>query len=512
MTLVERLSKIRSVAGQLGDLRRRDKRQLRCLQFEGSAPMAKTPASVLKMASDAGVQIVDFRFTDLMGAWQHTSKSIVDVDEELFEHGVGFDGSSIRGFQTIDESDMLMMPIAETAQIDPYTSIPTMYVLCDLYNPISRKRYTRDPRGVAERAEAYLTSSGMGEAAYFGPEPEFFVFDNVQYASTNESAFYEIDSIEGFWNTGRNEGANLGYKVRPKSGYFPVPPHDTLMDLRSQMVLTMTQLGIPIEVHHHEVGSAGQCEIDMRFDSLLAMADKTQTYKYVVRNEARAAGKVATFMPKPIYGDNGSGMHVHQSIWKDGKNLMFGSPQDYAGLSDFARYYIGGLLRHSPALLAFCAPTVNSYRRLVPGFEAPVNLVYSQSNRSAAIRIPVYSTCEKSKRIEFRCPDTAANPYLAFAAMLMAGLDGVRNQIDPGDPADFDLYEASSKRLRCTQSTPGSLQESLAALRADSGFLLEGGVFTQDLIDTWIDWKHEHEIAPVALRPTPYEFYLYFDV
>ncbi len=474
--------------------------------------MAKTPADVMKMAKDEGVKIFDFRFSDLLGTWQHTSKSIADVDEDIFEDGVGFDGSSIRGFQAINESDMLMMPIAETAQIDPYTSIPTMYLLCDIYDPVTHIRYSRDPRGVAQRAEEYLQSSGMGDTAYFGPEPEFFVFDNVQYGSTNEASFHSVDSVEGFWNTGRDEEPNLGYKIRPKAGYYPVPPHDTLMDLRSQMVLTMAELGIPVEIHHHEVGTAGQCEIDMRFDSLLSIADKTQTYKYVVRNEARAAGKVATFMPKPIYGDNGSGMHVHQSIWKDGKNLMFGTPDDYAGLSEFARHYVGGLLKHGPSLLAFCAPTVNSYRRLVPGYEAPVNLVYSQRNRSAAIRIPTYSTSEKSKRIEFRCPDTAANPYLAFAALLMAGLDGVKNKIDPGAPSDFDLYEASSSQLRRAKSTPGSLPEALAALKADHAYLLEGGVFTQDLIDSWIDYKQENEIDPVALRPTPYEFFLYFDV
>lgn len=473
--------------------------------------MAKTPADVMKMAREAGVQIVDFRFSDLLGTWQHTSKSIADVDEDIFEDGVGFDGSSIRGFQHINESDMLMMPLADSARIDPYMSIPTMYLICDIYDPVTRVRYSRDPRGVAQRAEEYLTSSGMGDTAYFGPEPEFFVFDNVQYAHTNESSFHSVDSVEGFWNTGRDEEPNLGYKIRPKSGYYPVPPHDTLQDLRSQMVLTMGELGIPVEIHHHEVGTAGQCEIDMRFDSLLTMGDKTMTYKYVVRNEAARAGKVATFMPKPIFADNGSGMHVHQSIWKDGKNLMYG-PENYAGLSDFAKYYIGGLLKHGPALLAFAAPTVNSYRRLVPGFEAPVNLVYSQRNRSAAIRIPTYSTSEKSKRIEFRCPDTAANPYLLFAALLMAGLDGVKNKIDPGAPADFDLYEASAAQLRRIKGTPGSLPEALAALKADHAFLLEGGVFTPDLIESWIDWKQTNEINPVALRPTPYEFYLYFDV
>ncbi len=473
--------------------------------------MASTAAEVMSLAREAGVKIFDFRFVDLLGTWQHTSKSIADVDEDLFEDGVGFDGSSIRGFQAINESDMLMLPDPSTARIDPYTTIPTMYVLCDIFDPVTHKRYTRDPRGVAQRAEEHLTLSGIGDTAYFGPEPEFFVFDNVQYAHTNESSFHSIDSVEGFWNTGADEGPNLGYKIRPKSGYYPVPPHDTLMDIRSEMVLTMGELGIPVEIHHHEVGTAGQCEIDMRFDTLTTMGDKTMTYKYVVRNTARAHNKVATFMPKPIFADNGSGMHVHQSIWKDGRNLMF-DPDGYAGLSEFALHYIGGLLKHGPSLLAFAAPTVNSYRRLVPGFEAPVNLVYSQRNRSAAIRIPTYSTSEKSKRIEFRCPDTAANPYLTFAALMMAGLDGVRNRIDPGAPADFDLYEATPVQLRRIKSTPHSLDEALKALERDHDYLLEGGVFTADLIESWIDWKRTTEIAPVALRPTPYEFYLYFDV
>lgn len=473
--------------------------------------MAQTPKDVLAMAREAGVKIVDFRFVDLLGTWQHTSKSIEDVDEDVFEEGVGFDGSSIRGFQAINESDMLMMPDPATAQIDPYTSIPTLYVLCDIYDPITRERYQRDPRGVAQRAETYLKESGLGDTSYFGPEPEFFVFDNVQYTHTNEMSFHRIDSVEGFWNSGKDEGPNLGYKIRPKAGYYPVPPHDTLQDLRSEMVLTMAELGIPVEIHHHEVGTAGQCEIDMRFNTLTKMGDNTMTYKYVVRNTANKYGKVATFMPKPIFADNGSGMHVHQSVWKDGKNLMY-DPDGYAGLSDFARYYIGGLLKHGPALLAFAAPTVNSYRRLVPGFEAPVNLVYSQRNRSAAIRIPTYSTGEKGKRIEFRCPDTAANPYLCFAALLMAGLDGVKNQIDPGPPSDFDLYEASPEQLCRIQSTPGSLPEALCALEQDHEFLLEGGVFSTALIESWLEWKRENEIAPVALRTTPYEFYLYFDV
>ncbi len=474
--------------------------------------MAKSPADVMKMAKDAGVQIVDFRFVDLFGTWQHTSKSIRDVDEDIFEDGVGFDGSSIRGFQAINESDMLMIPDPDSAQLDPYTAVPTLYLICDIYDPISHARYSRDARGVAQRAEAYLKSSGMGDTAYFGPEPEFFVFDSVRYDSNNHSSFYEVDSVEGFWNTGSGEGPNLGYKIRPKSGYYPVPPHDTLMDLRTEMVLIMESLGIPIEIHHHEVGTAGQCEIDMRFDSLTAIADKVQAYKYVVRNTAKKHGKVATFMPKPIFADNGSGMHVHQSIWKDGKNLMFDPSDEYAGISDFARHYIGGILKHGPALLALAAPTVNSFRRLVPGFEAPVNLVYAQRNRSAAVRIPMYSKSEKSKRIEFRCPDTAANPYLCFAALLLAGLDGVKNQIDPGLPADFDLFEASAEELARIKSTPGSLEEVLQALEADHDFLLEGGVFTKDLIETWIDWKRTNEIAPIALRPTPHEFYLYFDV
>jgi glutamine synthetase len=483
----------------------------RISRFEEKRNMANTPADVMKQAKEAGVKIFDFRFVDLLGTWQHTSKSIADVDEDIFTDGVGFDGSSIRGFQAINESDMLMMPDPATARLDPYTAVPTMYVLCDIYEPISGARYSKDARGVAQRAEGYLKSSGVGDTIYMGPEPEFFVFDNVRYAHTNEGSFHEVDSVEGFWNTGADEGPNLGYKIRPKSGYYPVPPHDTLMDLRSEMVITMESLGIPVEIHHHEVGTAGQCEIDMRFDTLTRMGDNVQTYKYVIRNTAKAHGKVATFMPKPIFADNGSGMHVHQSIWKGGKNLMFDA-NGYAGLSDFAKYYIGGLLKHAPALLAFAAPTVNSYRRLVPGFEAPVNLVYSMRNRSAAIRIPVYSKSEKSKRVEFRCPDTSANPYLAFAALLMAGLDGVKNQIDPGSPADFDLYEASAEELANIGSTPGSLAESLKALEGDNAFLLEGGVFTKDLIDTWISYKWANELNPINLRPTPYEFYLYFDV
>ena len=473
--------------------------------------MPKTATDVLKQAKEEGVDFFDFRFVDMLGTWQHTSKSIDDVDEDTFSEGVGFDGSSIRGFQAINESDMLMIPDPDTAQIDPFLSIKTMYVICDIYDPVTGERYSRDPRGVAHRAEAYLKTTGIADTSYFGPEPEFFVFDNVRYNHTNNASFQEVDSIEGYWNTGHNGTQNLGFQIRPKSGYYPLPPHDTLMDIRSEMVLEMKKLGIPVEIHHHEVGTAGQCEIDMRFDTLTKMADNVQAYKYVVRNVAKKHGKVATFMPKPIFADNGSGMHVHQSLWKDGQTLMY-EEGGYANLSQTAKWYIGGLLKHGPALLALAAPTVNSYRRLVPGFEAPVNLVYSQRNRSAAVRIPVYTTSPKGKRIEFRCPDTAANPYLLLSALLMAGLDGIKNQIDPGCPADFDLYEADEETLCNIKSTPGSLEEVLQALEMDHAFLLEGGVFTKDFIDTWIDYKRTNEIAPVNLRVTPYEFYLYFDV
>jgi glutamine synthetase len=471
-----------------------------------------TPADVMKLAKDNDVRIVDFRFCDLMGTWQHTSKSITDVDEEIFEHGVGFDGSSIRGFQSIDASDMLMIPDATTARIDPYTAIPTMYVVCDLYDPTTRKRYDRDPRGIAQRAESHLKATGIGDTAFMGPEPEFFVFDNVRFDVTNNSSYHMVDSIEGYWNSGSENGhGNPGYTVRPKAGYFPVAPHDTLQDIRSEMVLTMEALGIPVEVHHHEVGTAGQCEIDMRFDSVVNIADKVMTYKYVVRNTARKHGKVATFMPKPIFADNGSGMHVHQSIWKDGKNL-FADRDGYAGIGETGMHYIGGLLKHGPALMALAAPTVNSYRRLVPGYEAPVNLVYSARNRSAAVRIPTYSCNEKSKRLEFRCADTAANPYLLFSALLMAGLDGIRNKIDPGQPAEYDLFEADKETLATVKTVPGSLREVLAALEADHEFLLEGDVFSRGFIDNWIAYKLENEVEPANLRISPYEFYLYFDV
>ncbi len=473
--------------------------------------MTSTPADVIKMAKQNDVKFIDFRFCDLLGTWQHTTKSVSDFDEDTFE-GVGFDGSSIRGFQGIAASDLLLMPDPTTARIDPYNIATTLYLICDIYDPITMQRYDRDPRGIAQRAEAYLLETGIGDTSFMGPEPEFFVFDNVQYDLTNNSSFHVIDSAEGFWNTGRDEdGKNLGHKIRPKSGYFPLPPHDTLVDLRAEMVLEMEKLGIPVEVHHHEVGTAGQCEIDMRFDSLLAIADKVQTYKYVVKNTAAKHGKVATFMPKPIYADNGSGMHVHQSIWKDGVNL-FADPDGYAGMSQTALWYIGGILKHGAALMAIAAPTVNSYRRLVPGYEAPVNLVYSARNRSAAVRIPTYGKGPKSRRLEFRCPDTAANPYLLFSALLLAGLDGIKNQIDPGKPTEFDLFEASAKELAKIKTVPGSLREVLMALKADHQFLLEGGVFTKSFIENWIDYKINAEVEPANLRVTPYEFYLYFDV
>ncbi|MDQ2682672.1 MAG: type I glutamate--ammonia ligase [Chloroflexota bacterium] len=472
--------------------------------------MTSTPADVVKMAQQNDVKFIDFRFCDLLGTWQHTTRSISDFDEDTF-NGVGFDGSSIRGFQGIAASDLLLVPDPTTARIDPYNTATTLYLICDIYDPITMERYDHDPRGIAQKAEAFLKSSGIGDTAFMGPEPEFFVFDNVQYDVTNNSSFHIVDSGEGFWNTGRDEdGKNLGHKIRPKSGYFPLPPHDTLHDLRSEMVLVMEELGIPVEVHHHEVGTAGQCEIDMRFDSLLAIADKVQTYKYVVKNTAAKHGKVATFMPKPIFADNGSGMHVHQSIWKDGKNLFAGDA--YAGLSQMAMWYIGGILKHGSALMALAAPTVNSYRRLVPGYEAPVNLVYSARNRSAAVRIPTYGGSDKAKRLEFRCPDTAANPYLLFSALLLAGLDGIKNQIDPGKPAEFDLFEASPRELARIKTVPGSLREVLAALKADHQFLLEGGVFTKSFIDNWIDYKLNAEVEPANLRISPYEFYLYFDV
>jgi glutamine synthetase len=473
--------------------------------------MPRTPNDVKKLAKDAGAKIVDLRFIDLPGMVQHFSIPVEDLEEELFTEGIGFDGSSIRGFQQIHESDMLLIADAESAVMDPVLSIPTLDVICNVFDPITRKPYTRDPRYVAQKAEAYLKKTGIADTSYWGPEAEFYIFDSVRYDQTAHSGYYYVDSVEGVWNTGRDEGPNLGYKLRHKEGYFPVPPSDTLQDIRSEIIIALRGMGVPVEVHHHEVGTAGQCEIDMRFGPLLKMADNLMWYKYVIRMIAKKHGMTATFMPKPLFGDNGSGMHVHQSLWKGEKNVFFDA-KGYALLSQTAKYYIGGLLKHAPALLAIAAPTTNSYRRLVPGFEAPVNLAYSKRNRSAACRIPVYSTSPKSKRIEFRCPDPSTNPYLCFAALLMAGLDGIKNKIDPGEPLEKDLYELEPAEAKKIKSTPGSLGEVLTALEKDHEFLLQGDVFTPDLIETWISYKRERELAPVNLRPVPYEYFLYYDL
>ncbi|HEX6490041.1 MAG TPA: type I glutamate--ammonia ligase [Gaiellaceae bacterium] len=461
------------------------------------------PREALAWAGETQAKMVDLKFCDLLGAWQHMTLPLSAFDESAFDEGLGFDGSSIRGWQGISESDLLLIPDASSALLDPFAEAPTLSLLCEIVDPITRQPYTKDPRRIAKRAEEYLRETGVADTAYFGPECEFFVLDTVSYELADHKAHYEIDSAEGHWNSGR---PGPGYTVRPKEGYFPPAPHDTLADLRTQMVLTLERLGIPCEFHHHEVASGGQCEIDLRFQSLTRMADQVMTYKYVIKNLARAAGKTATFMPKPLFGDNGSGMHTHQSLWKEGTPLM-ADKSGYAGLSQLARTYIGGLLAHAPALLAFCAPTTNSYRRLVPGFEAPVNLVYSMRNRSACIRIPMYSDSAKAKRIEFRCPDAAANPYLAFSAMLMAGLDGIEQGLDAGEPADWDLFEED----RGVAQVPGSLAEALAALERDHEFLLRGDVFSEDLIRTWIEHKRESEVDVVRLRPHPAEFALYFD-
>ncbi len=475
-----------------------------------------SPQDVIKMIKESGVQIVDLKFNDLPGLWQHFSMPVSeltemdDLTDSIFVQGVGFDGSSIRGFQKIQESDMILIPDPSTAVVDPICEIPTLSLICDIYDPITKKPYTRDPRYIARKAEQYLKESGIAETSYWGPEMEFFIFNDIRFDQTENCGYYFIDSIEGEWNSGKEERPNLGYKPRYKEGYFPVPPHDSQQDLRSEIILTMIKTGIPVEVHHHEVATAGQAEIDMKFDTLVRMADKCMMYKYIVKNIARKHGMVATFMPKPLFGDNGSGMHTHQSLFRNGENIFF-DPKGYALISQVAKYYIGGLLKHADALMAFCAPTTNSYKRLVPGYEAPVNLTYSQRNRSAAIRIPVYTENPKTKRIEFRPPDNSCNPYLAFSAMLMAGLDGIKNRIDPGEPMDKDTYHLTGRDKAKVKTVPGSLEESLEALEKDHKFLLEGDVFTQDVIDVWIEYKREREIDAVRLRPHPYEFYLYFD-
>jgi len=461
------------------------------------------PREALDYAEEIETKIVDLKFCDLLGRWQHVSMPLSAFDESAFVEGLGFDGSSIRGWQAIDESDMLLVPDPATAIVDPFTADATLSLICDIRDPVTGGPYDKDPRFVAKRAEEYLRSTGVADTVNIGPECEFFVFDSVSYDLEPQRTGYAIDSGEAHWNSGK---PGLGYTIREKEGYFPPAPHDTLQDLRSEMVLTLGELGIDCEFHHHEVASAGQCEINMRFDSLRKMADQVMVYKYVVKNVARRAGKSVTFMPKPVFGDNGSGMHVHQSLWKEGTPL-FADKSGYAGLSQLARGYIGGLLKHAPAILAFCAPTTNSYRRLVPGYEAPVNLVYSQRNRSACIRVPMYSESPKAKRLEFRPPDVTANPYLAFSAMLMAGLDGIEKGIDAGEPADFDLFE----EVTDIPQVPGSLAEALDALERDHEFLLKGGVFSENLIRTWIDWKRENEVDFVRLRPHPAEFALYYD-
>jgi glutamine synthetase len=468
------------------------------------------PNEVLDMAKQAGAVMVDLRFIDLPGVWQHTSAPIHRLDEGSFEDGFGFDGSSIRGYQPINASDMLVIPDPGSAQMDPFTARPTLALICSVVDPITRQPYSRDPRYVARKAEAYLAQTGLADTCHMGPEAEFFVFDDVRYAQSNHEGYFHIDSVEGEWNTGRAEGPNLGYKLRHKEGYFPVPPSDTLMDLRTEMVERLHGVGIQVEVSHHEVASAGQNEIDMKYAPLVSMADKLMWFKYVVKNVARRAGKTATFMPKPIFGDNGSGMHVHQSLWKGGKPLFAGD--GYAQMSEMALWYAGGVLKHARALAALTNPTTNSYRRLLPGFEAPVNLAYSSRNRSAAVRIPMYDTSPKSKRLEVRFPDPSCNPYLAFAAMMMAGIDGILERIDPGDPLDKDIYALSSEELSHVPHMPGSLEEALGCLEADHEFLLRGDVFTRDVLDMWIEYKRDRELNPVRLRPVPYEFFLYYDI
>jgi len=469
----------------------------------------KTPAQVVEMAKD--VQMVDLRFIDLPGTWQHFSIPATEFNEELFEDGIGFDGSSIRGFQMIHESDMILMLDPDTAFLDPVLEVPTLVIFCDVYDPITRQPYSRDPRYVISKAEAYLQQTGIGDASYWGPEAEFFLFNDVRYGGGTNSGFYFIDSQEGWWQSGEDLKPNMGAQIPPKRGYFPVPPADTMQDVRSRIVLALQAAGVEVEVHHHEVATAGQSEIDMRFDKMKRMADKMLIYKYMVKNVARKNGLTATFMPKPLFADNGSGMHVHQSIWKGNTNVFY-DESGYAQLSDTARYYIGGLLKHASALLAFAAPTTNSYRRLVPGFEAPVNLAYSQRNRSAICRIPVYSKSPKAKRVEFRAPDPSCNPYLCFSALLMAGLDGVQNRIDPGDPQDKDLYELPPEEAKAIKQVPGSLGDVLSALEADYEFLLKGDVFTMDLIEAYISYKRQMELDPVRMRPHPHEFMLYFDI
>nr|WP_208400263.1 type I glutamate--ammonia ligase [Amycolatopsis granulosa] len=471
-----------------------------------------TPDDIQRLIADENVQFVDVRFCDLPGVMQHFTVPAKAFDADAFEEGLAFDGSSVRGFQSIHESDMLLLPDPETARIDPFRKEKTLSLNFFVHDPFTREAYSRDPRNIARKAEQYIAESGVADTVYFGPEAEFYVFDSIRFSSSENASFHEIDSVEGWWNTGREEeGGNRGYKTPFKGGYFPVPPVDHFADLRDEISQRLINSGFELERAHHEVGTAGQAEINYRFNTLLHAADDLQLFKYIVKNTAWNAGKTATFMPKPLFGDNGSGMHCHQSLWKDGQPLFY-DESGYAGLSDMARHYIGGILAHAPSLLAFTNPTVNSYHRLVPGYEAPVSLVYSQRNRSACVRIPITGSNAKAKRIEFRCPDSSGNPYLAFAAMMMAGLDGIKNKIEPPEPIDKDLYELPPEEAKDVKQVPASLDEVLNNLEADHDFLTEGGVFTPDLIETWISLKRETEIDPLRLRPHPYEFALYYDV
>jgi glutamine synthetase len=479
------------------------------------------PKGVIEWAIDQGLQIVDLKFVDLPGLWQHFSVPISELKEAVFKEGLGFDGSSIRGWQKINESDMLVVPDPSTAVVDPVCKVPTLSLICDIVDPVTKQAYTRDPRNVARKAEAYLKTTGIADTCYIGPECEFYIFNDIRFHQDSRSGYYFIDSDEGIWNSGQGgvtpgapgmDGRNLGFRPRYKEGYFPVPPLDKLQDLRSRMILKMIESGIDIEVQHHEVGTAGQAEIDMRFDTLGVMGDKVMMYKYIVKNVAYENGYTATFMPKPLFGDNGSGMHTHQSLWKDGSNTFFDASASYAMMSDTMRWYIGGLLKHCPSILAFAAPSTNSYRRLVPGYEAPINLVYSARNRSACVRIPMISEAPGARRLEFRIPDPSCNPYLSFSACLMAGLDGIKHKIEPPAPVDKDIYELEPEEAATIQSAPGSLNEVLDALEQDHEFLLRGDVFTRDLIENWIDYKRTREVDQVALRPHPYEFHLYYDI
>ena len=470
----------------------------------------KTPKDVVKFIREENVEIVDLRFMDFPGLWQHFSVPAREIEEDTFDQGLGFDGSSIRGWQAINESDMLVKPVPESAFLDPFLAAKTLVMVCNICDPVTGEDYTRDPRNIARKAENYVKSLGLADTAFFGPEAEFFIFDDIRFDQNEHEGYYHIDSVEGRWNAGRDEKPNLGYKPRYKEGYFPVPPTDSQQDIRSEMVLLLEKIGIAIEAQHHEVATAGQAEIDMRFAPLVEMADNTLKYKYVIKNTARKHNKTVTFMPKPLFNDNGSGMHVHLSLWKAGKNLFAGD--GYAGLSEMAMHAIGGILKHAPSLLAFTSPTTNSYKRLVPGFEAPVNLAYSRRNRSAAVRIPMYSVSAKAKRIEFRCPDPSCNPYLAFSAILMAAIDGIQNKIHPGDPLDKDIYDLPPEELAKVPKTPGSLREALNNLEADHAYLLKGDVFTPDVIETWISYKMKNEVQALELRPHPWEFALYYDI